>query len=139
MSGQFVDTNVLVYAFGETGDRRHAVAQSLVMTLLKQDSLVTSVQVLKELYVVTTRKLRPGLSEKQASLLVRHLTEACRVVEETVSLLERSLELSAKARISLWDASVLAGAEAAGCEQLYSEDLQNGRRLAGIRVTNPFE
>ena len=138
MSGRFVDTNILVCAFGATRDRRHTIAQELIGRFLKEDSLVVSVQVLKELYVVTTRKLQPGLKEKQAALLVRHLVDAAHVVDDTAPLLDRALELASQVRASLWDACIVAAAEAAGCEELYSEDLQHGRRLVGLRVTNPF-
>ena len=39
---------------------------------------------------------------------------------------------------SIWDASVIAAAEAAGCAEILTEDLTHGARIGGVRVSNPF-
>ena len=41
-------------------------------------------------------------------------------------------------KISFWDALIWAAARAAECEIVYSEDLQGGRELDGVRFKDPF-
>jgi predicted nucleic acid-binding protein len=41
-------------------------------------------------------------------------------------------------RISFWDALIVRAAAAAKCLLLYSEDLQPGMEIDGVRVVNPF-
>jgi predicted nucleic acid-binding protein len=40
--------------------------------------------------------------------------------------------------ISYWDAAILEAARALGCDAVLSEDLNDGRDYAGVRVDNPF-
>ncbi len=42
-------------------------------------------------------------------------------------------------QISVWDALVVAAAEAAGCDMILSEDLNPDQTYGSIRVQNPFE
>jgi predicted nucleic acid-binding protein len=43
-----------------------------------------------------------------------------------------------KYQISWYDSVIVAGANEAGCEVLYSEDLQDGQKFDQVRVVNPF-
>jgi predicted nucleic acid-binding protein len=40
--------------------------------------------------------------------------------------------------LSFWDSAIVAGARAAGCRELYSEDLSHGRTIDGVTIINPF-
>jgi predicted nucleic acid-binding protein len=40
--------------------------------------------------------------------------------------------------LSFWDALIIEAARRGGASRLASEDLQHGRRIAGLRVYNPF-
>jgi predicted nucleic acid-binding protein len=46
--------------------------------------------------------------------------------------------LSAEARISFWDALVVVAAVRTGATVLYTEDLNHGQRILGVRISNPF-
>jgi predicted nucleic acid-binding protein len=41
-------------------------------------------------------------------------------------------------RISFRDSLILAAAESAGAEILYSEDLNHGQQYGNVRILNPF-
>ena len=62
----FVDTNVLVYAFAADDGERAPIAQALIRRLMTTHHLRTSTQILQELYVTLTRKVRERMSEGQA-------------------------------------------------------------------------
>ena len=49
-----------------------------------------------------------------------------------------AIELHRLTRISFWDALIVHAARSAGAQALYSEDLQHGTVLGGVRVVNPF-
>ena len=93
-------------------------------------------QVLNELTSVASRKLRMTIGE------VRELTEAVRTACDVVPLSEEThdlgMELAERHRLSIYDAMILASAQLAGCSVVLSEDFQDGQRLAGMRVRNPF-
>jgi predicted nucleic acid-binding protein len=40
--------------------------------------------------------------------------------------------------LSYWDAAIVAAARLLGCNELLSEDLQDGRSIDGILLRNPF-
>jgi predicted nucleic acid-binding protein len=130
----FVDTNVLVYAFDrdEAGKRKRSLE-----ILGGTDALVLSTQVLQEFYVVVTRKLKRPLPEADAEMAVRDFTQL-EVVSVDPSLVLRAIETSRAHVLSFWDSLVLCAAAAAGCPVLYSEDMQHGREIMGVRITNPY-
>jgi predicted nucleic acid-binding protein len=133
----FVDTNILVYAEDRDAKAKHEAARDLVLELWSRRSGVLSVQVLQELYVTVTRKLRKPLSTARALEIVdEYLTWT--VVENTGRLLKSAIELQQKAQLSFWDAMVVQAAIESGCERLYSEDLNAGQRFGTLVVVNPF-
>jgi predicted nucleic acid-binding protein len=133
----FVDTNVLVYAEDRDAEEKQAVARDLVLRLWNDRDGVVSIQVLQELYVTTTRKLKKPLRPDKALEIVReYLTWT--VVENTARLLTSAIGLQQSARLSFWDAMVVQAAVEAGCDTLYSEDLNPGQRFGSVIVVNPF-
>jgi len=134
----FIDTNILVYAFAETEDQRHNKARELLERLLDRETAAVSVQVLKEFFAVATGKLKKPLPRRDAVKLIKDLCHACRVIDDTVPQLKLTLELASEEKFSIWDASIIAAAEAAGCDELYTEDLAHGIMVGNMRITNPF-
>ena len=62
----FFDTNVLVYALAADDIRRSVVAQTLLRDLMTAQVFQTSTQVLQELFVTLTRKVRTPMTAEQA-------------------------------------------------------------------------
>lgn len=134
----FVDTNILIYAEDRDAKAKHAVARELVIELWEQRAGVVSIQVLQEFYVNVTRKLKKPLSsEKALAIVEEYLTWS--VVENTGRLLVNAIELQQRAQLSFWDSMVVQAALDAGCERLYSEDLNDGQRFGSLVVINPFK
>jgi predicted nucleic acid-binding protein len=133
----FVDTNILVYAEDRDAGRKHEVARDLIVDLWNSRDGVLSVQVLQELYVTLTRKVRRPLSAARAAELVREYL-AWRVVDNDGALLIGAMALQQKGSLSFWDALIVEAASAAGCQRLYSEDLNPGQRFGAVEIVNPF-
>ena len=60
------------------------------------------------------------------------------VVQVSPALIQEAVDCSILNELSFWDALILAAASAAGCSILYSEDLNAGQTILGVRVQNPF-
>jgi predicted nucleic acid-binding protein len=133
----FVDTNVLAYAHDRSETARQPVARARLEALWRDRSGALSTQVLQELYVVATRKLARPMPRATARRLVALYAE-WPVVEVDVPLILAASELEERHRLSFWDALIVEAARRAGAARLLSEDLQDGREIAGVLVTNPF-
>jgi predicted nucleic acid-binding protein len=133
----FVDTNILIYAEDRDSGRKHEVARDLVIKLWDDRDGVLSIQVLQEFFVNVTRKLRRPLAPTKALQIVReYLT--WHVVPNTGELLVAAIQLQQKAHLSFWDAMIVQAAIDAGCDRLYSEDLNAGQKIGSLVIVNPF-
>lgn len=92
---------------------------------------------LKEFYVTVTRKLAKPLSDDEALDATRALGELP-VVQVDAETIYAAISLSQRHRLSFWDALVIRAAVTGGCAVLFSEDLQHGQEIDGVRVENPF-
>jgi predicted nucleic acid-binding protein len=133
----FVDTNVLAYAHDRSESRKQPVAQARLEELWRERTGVLSTQVLQELYVVATRKLATPMPRTTARRIVAVYAE-WPVVQVDVPLILAASDLEERHTLSFWDAVVVEAARRAGATRLLTEDLQAGRRIAGVRVENPF-
>ena len=133
----FFDTNVLVYAVDAGNPQRQAVAIERFGRAVKDDSVVLSTQVLQEFYSVTTRKLKPPLSAREAASQITHLS-AFEVVGATADSVLAAAELAQKHRLQWWDALILEAALRVNAAVLVSHDGQHGRRFGKLVVENPF-
>lgn len=74
-----------------------------------------------------------------ANRYARILLHRCEVVPVTASAVETAIQIGERYQCNHWDALVVAAALLAGCDTLYSEDLQDGQVFEGrLTVKNPF-
>jgi len=133
----FVDTNVLLYGHDASETEKQPIARALLEELWADRSGVLSTQVLQEFYVVATRKFEPPMRRSEAREIVA-LYATWSVVQVDVGLILDAAALEERAQLSFWDALIVEAARRAGAMRLVSEDLQDGRRIAGIAIENPF-
>ena len=133
----FLDTNVLVYAFDLSEPEKRRVALEVFRETTSRGTAVLSTQVLQEFFVIVTRKLNPPMPHEEAEEAVRRLAMLpCPLIDP--DLVVNAVRTSNKHRLSLWDALILETALRGGCTTVFTEDLQDGFELAGLKVTNPF-
>jgi predicted nucleic acid-binding protein len=133
----FVDSNVLLYAHDASETEKQPIARALLEDLWSNRSGVVSTQVLQEFYVVATRKFEPPMRRSEAREIVA-LYATWPVVQIDVGLILDAAALEERFQLSFWDALIIEAARRAGVMRLASEDLQGGRRNAGIAIENPF-
>ena len=137
MNGKtFIDTNVLIYAHDLDAKEKHTVAKETVAELWADRTGFLSTQVLQEFYVNVTRKLSKPLSKNYARAVVERYAIWC--VDTTPAEIRVAFRIEDEARIGFWDALICATALKTGAERILSEDLNAGRKIAGIRIVNPF-
>jgi len=129
-SKAFFDTNVLLYLLSadEAKARR---AEELIAA-----GGWISVQVLNEFASVASRKLGMPIAEIRECLAP--IRAICGVVPVSADTHERGLDLAERYGMSIYDALIVAAAALAGCNTLYTEDLQHGQRIEGLAIRNPF-
>ena len=132
---EFVDTNILVYAFDRTAGAKRDVAAELLTRLSSDRVGCTSIQVLQEFYVNVTKK--QGMSSVEASAQVSRLGK-WKVHRPGANDVLLAIRLHRDKSVSFWDAMILRSAMSCDCSVLWSEDLSNGQVWSGLTVRNPF-
>lgn len=131
----FFDTNVLVYCTDTQAPDKQARARSLVVQATAAGELVLSTQVLIELFHVLTRKQK--MPAATAQVLIQAYANGP-VIDSDVELVATAIETSIRHQLSIWDAMVIAAAQRAQAQMLYTEDLTHGQRFDSLTVVNPF-
>lgn len=126
----FLDTNILVYA--QLGGTKADKARELLASGGK-----LSVQVLNEFAAVSRRKLQRNWNEIREAI-----DDALALVDPplplTVDTHTAAMSLARDHGLAFYDALIVAAALEAGCETLFSEDMQHGRKVENVVIVNPF-
>jgi predicted nucleic acid-binding protein len=131
----FIDTNLLIYA--DSGDE--PVKQRIALSLLKQLRLnqtgVLSTQVLGEYSNVALNKLKIPHADIREQM---QFWKQYYVVQVTPAIIYMGLDLHQTRSLGFFDALIVAAAKISGCTVLYSEDMNAGEMVNGVRIVNPF-
>jgi predicted nucleic acid-binding protein len=139
MSGKFfLDTNIFIYSFDHAARKKAAQAKQLIRDALNTQKGLTSYQVAQEFFNVAlkrfTRPMRTAEAEQYLATVFRPLV----AVQSSIALSHEALRLHGQGGVSWFDSLIVAGALQAGCDVIYTEDLQHGQKFGGLRVVNPF-
>jgi predicted nucleic acid-binding protein len=134
---QFVDTNILVYAYDTLARNKRPLALKLVDELWQSGNGCLSVQVLQEFYVTVTAKIKDSMSVDSAAQLVSYFS-AWKVHIPGVNDISQVIDIQRRYRISFWDAMIVNSAARLGCSVIWSEDLADGQEYESVLVQNPF-
>ena len=132
----FIDTNILVYAEASDAPVKQRAALALLKGLYEEGLGVLSTQVLQEYCNVAVKKLRLSAQHVRAQL---DLYEQFDVVLVTPAIIRDGLDLHQTRSVAFFDAIVLASAHASGCNVIWTEDMNAGEVINGLRIVNPFD
>ncbi len=132
----FFDSNVLVYIAINQDTVKKKVALQLVASAIENQSGYISLQVLREVANCMFKKSNDSIEHIRETLSG---FDALDCLDESRDLLDRAIEIKDEYGIQFYDAMIVAAAEAAGCETLYSEDMGDGQIYGGIHIVNPFK
>ena len=131
MPGEFLDSNILVYAF--TSDPRATRAQDLL-----DRRCIIGVQGLNEFTNVARRTLGMTWGEvREALAAIRTL---CRtILPMDINTHTGGLRIADRYGYAIFDALIVASALNANCRVLWSENMQDGIVIERqLRIANPF-
>ena len=134
-----LDSNILLYWLGLA---KRAVdlqkvehAQVLVPTLIAGHDLVIPGQTIGEAYNVLTKAGESRDRARDRLLPILHRFEAG---APSAGTYRAALDLAARHKLQVWDALIIRLSVEARCDLLLSEDMQDGFRVGGLTIANPF-
>jgi predicted nucleic acid-binding protein len=136
-SVDFLDTNILVYAYQYTDSRKQRIAHDLVRRAIAERWVISS-QVLAEFATTLLHKFsQPPTSEELNRILDR--LEPIKLVLPDLEVVRRAIQARTSYQLHFYDGLIVAAAERAGCARIWSEDFSAGQEYFGVTVANPFQ
>lgn len=134
----FLDTNIFVYSFDASEKNKQLQAQELIKTGLSTGNGHISFQVIQEFFNVATKKFAVPMSLLSSKEYLEKIFMQFEIVYPDGAYVKTGLDLAATTGYSLYDSLIIAAALKAGCDTLYTEDLQNGQKVQNLIIANPF-
>ena len=134
----FIDTNIIVYCFDDRMPDKKTRSLALIADALQTGNGIISWQVIQEFLNVATRKFKVPLKPEDAKFYLQKVLHPLCQVFPDLEIYQNALGIQDKTNYSFYDSLILAGALREGCTILYSEDLQGGHQVDGLRIVNPF-
>lgn len=129
-----LDANILFYVFDRKAARKHEIA-SRIVTRAVGGNCILALQAITEFFAAVTRKKAVPIAEAAAT--AQNWTELFPTVAPTDASMQAALELAAKGKIAIWEATLLSCLDANECAYLLTEDLQQGK-VGRMKIVNPF-
>lgn len=133
---EFLDTNVLIYAYSSNDPRKQQVAQELLKRGVKGECIV-SVQVLAELAAVLLHKIKPATPADEVADVI-DLLASIATIQPGADIVRRAVQAHEQYGVHFYDGVIIAAAERGGCKKIWSVDLNAGQEYFGLNVENPF-
>ncbi|MGO9648236.1 MAG: PIN domain-containing protein [Terriglobales bacterium] len=132
----FLDSNILVYAYDASNPRKQSVAQALVERAVAGEAMA-STQVLAEFAATLLHRLTPPADPEAVTAILDALGPV-KLIAPDAGMVRRAVEAHSAYGVHFYDGMILAAAERGGCARLLSEDLNPGQEYFGVKVSNPF-
>jgi predicted nucleic acid-binding protein len=130
----FLDSNVLVYAYDVSSPKKREIAQKLVVRAINGE-YIASTQVLAEFAATLIHKVSASPYDVNAIL---DTLAPIKLILPDHGVVRRAVEARASYGLHFYDGMIVAAAERAGCARIWSEDLNAGQEYFGVLVQNPF-
>lgn len=134
----FLDTNVFVYTFDSRVPGKRAKAAQLIRRAFDTGQGVVSYQVVQEFFNVALRRFSPAMTLAEAEQYLITVFRPILAVESSPAIFLEALRIASKHKVGWYDSVIVAAALDSRCDVLYSEDLQDGRKIENLRIENPF-
>jgi predicted nucleic acid-binding protein len=131
VASAFYDSNTLLYMISSDATKAGRIEALLV------GGGVVSVQVLNEFTAVARRKF--SLPWPEIEVALDPIKEAFEVEPVTLETYDLAVTVAQRFGYTIYDSLIIAAALIAGCDTLYSEDMQHGQVVADrLTILNPF-
>lgn len=134
----FLDTNIFVYTFDPRAPAKAKKAAQLIRQAADTGRGIVSYQVVQEFFSVAFRRFLEPMSMAEAEQYLITVFRPLLAVHSSPALYVEALRIAGKLHIRWYDSLVVAAALEGQCATLYTEDLQHGQKIEGLRIENPF-
>lgn len=131
-----LDTNILVYAMDRDAGERHGRAMDVLDQAVGSDCILAT-QALGEFFHVVT--LKNGMPATDAAEQVHDWMVLFPTVTASPAAVSTAMSLVIEHSLSFWDALLIATVKEAGVSHLLTEDVQDGRSVLVVWLTNPLQ
>ena len=132
----FLDTNVLIYSVDGKDPAKQAVARDIVVAAVRGGGFMVSAQVLNEFSNIALLKLK--LSVEEVRKFVAFFGRIGVVALES-GWTDVALLLKQRYDIQFFDSLLLVAAQENGCDEILTEDLNDGQMYGSVRAVNSFK
>ena len=132
----FLDTNVLVYSVDGKDPAKQVVARDIVVSAVRGGGFLISAQVLNEFSNIALLKLK--LSVEEARKFVSFFSRIG-VVSLESRWTDAALLLKQRYETQFFDSLLLVAAQENGCDEILTEDLNDGQMYGSVKAVNPFK
>jgi predicted nucleic acid-binding protein len=133
---EFVDTNVLLYAYAPDAGQKQEISIELLRRLTVEQEGTLSIQVFSEFYHNARRKFR--MSAASAEEAIRDFS-TWRLHRPDQDSILSAIRLERRYQLAWFDAMILNSAIESGCSILWTEDFQDGQRFGDLVIRNPYK
>ena len=132
----FLDTNVLIYSIDGKDPAKQVVAREIVVSAVRGGGFLISAQVLNEFSNIALLKLKLSVEEvrKFVSFFFFFF-----VVSLESRWTDAALLLKQRYETQFFDSLLLAAAQENGCDEILTEDLNDGQMYGSVKAVNPFK
>ena len=132
----FLDTNVLIYSVDGNDSAKQAVARDIVVSAVRGGGFLISAQVLNEFSNIALLKLK--LSVEETRKFVSFFSRIG-VVSLDSRWTDAALLLKQRYETQFFDSLLLVAAQENGCDEILTEDLNDGQMYGSVKAVNPFK
>jgi len=134
----FLDTNIFVYTFDADAPVKAQKAARLIRRAADSGEGIISYQVVQEFYNVALRRFPQPMNVAEAEQYLITVLRPLMAIHSSPTLYIEALRISEKHRLRWFDSLIVAAALEGQCVTLYTEDLNHGQKIEGLRIENPF-
>jgi len=139
MALTFLDTNVFVYTLDAAEPAKQKRCEDMVAQLMDAGEAVISYQVIQEFTSVALRRFQKAQTPRELDQYLERVLWPICTVFPSPALYSQAIAISRQTGWSFYDALMVSGAAMGGCPVLLTEDLQDGRKIRGVEIRNPFK
>ena len=132
-----VDSNILVYAFDKSDEKKHNIAKSVIESLCNSNEGVLSVQNLSE-FARCSEKSKSNIAYSAIKHYIIQFIKTFQIISYNEKTVIAALQISSDYKIHFFDALLAATMEENSVSEIITENEKDFSKIPWIKVINPF-
>ncbi len=136
---RLVDSNVLIYAFDDSDEKRHTIAKNVIADSVKENTGAISIQNLAELSRALTERAKNPLNHNIVRSVILYFQDVLEVLIYNPHTVANALSIASIHKIHFFDALIAATMEENRITEIITENEKDFTKIPWIKVINPFK